>query len=103
MAREPNARIHLVATLAVVTGGWSLRVTRMEWALLVIAMALVWVAEALNAAIERLADVVSPERDPRIGRAKDLAAAGVLASAVGAATIGVLVFGPRIWAWLQGG
>jgi diacylglycerol kinase (ATP) len=101
LASEHNARVHAAATLAVVVAGLLLRVTAVEWALLVGAMALVWTAEALNAAVERLADVVRPGQDAGVGRAKDLAAGGVLASAIGAALIGLLVFVPRLLAWLS--
>jgi diacylglycerol kinase (ATP) len=100
VAREHNARIHLLASLAVVAGGVWLHVTRAEWALLAGAMALVWTAAALNTAVERLADAVAPDADARIGHVKDLAAAGVLASAIGAAVIGLLVFVPRLYGWL---
>ena len=57
-------------------------------------------AEAVNTAVETLADAVKPERHPLVGRAKDLAAAGVLLAAMAAATVGLLVFGPRVWALL---
>ncbi|MCU0621052.1 MAG: diacylglycerol kinase family protein [Gemmatimonadales bacterium] len=94
---EPNARIHFGATVAVVAAGLLLRLTALEWCALVAAMSLVWLAEALNTAIETLCDLVHPEQHPLVGRAKDVAAAGVLAAAMGAAVIGVLVFGPRLW------
>ncbi len=77
------------------TAGLLLRIDRGEWLWLVLAIGWVWTAEAFNTAIERLADRVTPERDPQIGIAKDLAAAGVLISAVGAAVIGLLVLAPK--------
>ncbi|MGH7337754.1 MAG: diacylglycerol kinase, partial [Myxococcota bacterium] len=58
--------------------------------------ALVWVAEAFNSALEALADAVHPERDARVGRAKDTAAGAVLVAAIASAVIGALVFGPRL-------
>ncbi len=73
--------------------GLLLRIDRGEWLWLVLAIGWVWTAEAFNTAIERLADRVIAERDPQIGVVKDLAAAGVLISAIGAAVIGLLVLG----------
>ena len=96
VAGEQNAWIHLVATLLVLTLGAFFPVTRIEWALLALAIAAVWAAEALNAAVERLGDAVSEASHPLVGAAKDLGAAGVLASAAGAAVVGLLVFGPRL-------
>jgi diacylglycerol kinase len=56
----------------------------------------VWLAEALNTAIERLTDLVSPEFRPLAGEVKDLAAAAVLLSALGAVAVACAVFGPSL-------
>jgi diacylglycerol kinase (ATP) len=103
VASQHNAWIHLAATLAVVALGLWLRVSRLEWALLVLAMGLVWAAEALNTALEWLGDVVEPGRNPLLGRAKDAAAAGVLLAAIAAAAVGLLVLLPRLLALLASG
>lgn len=93
---EHNAWIHLVATLAVIAAGFVFNVTRVEWCLLVFAIASVWVAEAFNTAIEFLADAVSPDVHPLIKQAKDVAAAAVLIVAIAAAVVGAIVFGPYV-------
>ena len=98
LGQEPNARIHGVASVAAVALGAWLGLSASEWCWIVLAIALVWVAEAINTALEALADAVHPERDPRIGRAKDLAAGAVLVAAIAAAVIGALLFGPRLFA-----
>ena len=95
---QHNAWIHLVATLAVVIAGKCLNVTRGEWLALVIAIGLVWTAEALNTAIEFLADEISLERRDRLGLAKDAGAAGVLLASITAAIIGLIVFVPHLMA-----
>ncbi len=100
VAGEPNAQIHTLATGLVVLLAFLLEISASGWALLVLAMGLVWAAEALNTAIERLSDRFSAERDPEVGRAKDAAAGGVLLAALAAATVGVLVLGPPLWSWL---
>lgn len=96
VATQPNARVHAVATVAVTASGVALSIDRLEWVAVAVAMALVWLAEALNTAVEFLADEVTLERRERIGQAKDVAAFGVLVAAVGAAAVGVLVFAPRL-------
>lgn len=88
---QANARLHLAATLLVVMAGIALGLNRYEWTLLALAIALVWVAEALNTAIECLADALHPEHDPLVGRAKDVAAGGVLLSSIAALIIAVLI------------
>lgn len=98
--REHNAWIHLGFATGVCAAGWWWRIDRTEWALVVFAIGSVLAAEAFNTAFETFADAVKPERHPLVGRAKDLAAGGVLLAAVGAAVVGVLVFGPRFCAWM---
>ncbi|MEY4134914.1 MAG: hypothetical protein RL386_1264 [Bacteroidota bacterium] len=93
---QPNARIHLLATAVVVWAGLYFRISTTEWALLVTAMAIVWIAEALNTALEFLTDLVSPGHHVLAGRAKDVAAAAVLLAAIAAAIIGAIIFMPYL-------
>ena len=94
---QRNARIHALATIAVVAGGCVCGVSRGEWCLLVFACAGVCSAEAMNTALEQLADAVTLERHPLIGRAKDAAAGAVLVMAIAAAVVGIFVFLPHIF------
>ena len=91
---QPNARVHAAATALVIFVGAWFRVSRLEWAALLLACAAVWAAEAFNTALESLADAAVPEFHPGIGRAKDVAAAAVLLASIGAAAVGLLVFVP---------
>ncbi len=98
LSTQHNAWIHAAATTAAVAAGVVLRIDRMEWLAVVLAIMAVWTAEALNTAFEALCNVASPEFHPLVARAKDVAAAAVLISALGAAVIGLVVFGPRLLA-----
>ena len=55
-------------------------------------------AEALNTAIEKLADAVTMEQDKNIKKAKDLGAFGVLVAAITSVVIGIFVFRPYVLA-----
>lgn len=94
---QHNAWIHAAATLSVITVGSIAGLTRMEWMAVIIAMALVWSAEAVNTAFEYLCDVASPEFHPLVEKAKNIAAAAVLICAFGALLIGALVFLPHFY------
>lgn len=98
---QHNARIHAVATLLVVGAGALLRISSVEWALIVLAIVGVWAAEALNTAVEFVVDLASPEQHPLAAKAKDVAAAGVLIAAIGAAIVGGIVFGPHVLRFLK--
>ncbi len=98
LVSTPNAWIHAAATVLVFAAGAWLGLDRDEWQWVVLAMGLVWAAEALNTAVEELGDAVTTDHHPKIGRAKDVAAGGVLLAAIAAAIIGLLVFVPRLLA-----
>ncbi|MFZ0616478.1 MAG: diacylglycerol kinase family protein [Chthoniobacterales bacterium] len=89
---QPHARLHLLATIVVVTAGIRVGLRRWEWVAIMLCIGMVWMAEALNTALEFLADEVSLEQRERIGKAKDVAAAGVLIVAMISVVIAALVF-----------
>lgn len=93
---QRNARIHLLATLAVLVVGLWLGIDPPGWALLLLAMAAVWAAELFNTALEALVDLLSPEQRASARIAKDVSAAAVLVAATAAALIGLLVLGPPL-------
>jgi len=97
---QHNAWVHAAVTIAVLAASAVLGLTRVEWCAVVIAIASVWTAEALNTALEFLCDVTSPEFHPAVKNAKDVAAGAVLITAVGAAVVGGLVLGPKLLAFL---
>lgn len=93
---QRNARIHLFAALVVGAVGVWLDVSRDDWRWLVLSVSLVWFAELVNTAFEHLCDVTSPDFNPSVRAAKDVAAGAVLICAIGAALIGVLTFMPYL-------
>ena len=98
--QEANARIHLAATLIVITAAAILEIDSNGWRWLWVVIAAVWVTEALNTAIERIADAAVPKPHPLIREAKDVAAAAVLISAFAAVLIGLSVLGPALLRFL---
>lgn len=97
---QHNAWVHLAATIVVVALGFALRVDADAWRWLIVAMGLVWVAEAVNTAFEHLCDVVQPEFHASVQRAKDIAAAAVLVCVIAATLLGVITLAPYLNAWM---
>jgi diacylglycerol kinase (ATP) len=93
---EHNSRVHLAAAVFVIILGLILHLSLVEWIALTIVTGLVFITELINSAIELLADLIDPEINPKIKRAKDYAAASVLIAAIIAIVTGVLIFVPRI-------
>jgi diacylglycerol kinase (ATP) len=93
---ESHARLHLLATVAVFAVAATLQVSRSEWQALVLTVAMVWLAEALNTALEYVCDAAVPEHHPLIGVAKDVAAGAVLITAAFALVMAGLIFIPYL-------
>lgn len=93
---EPSGRVHAAALAGVVVAGFALQVSAMEWAVLMLAAGGVLAAEALNTAVERLADRVTRDHDEAIRNVKDLAAGGVLAASLAAAVAGAAILLPKL-------
>jgi diacylglycerol kinase len=89
-------RIHLGVAAAVIMAGTWFGIDPAGWRWLVIAMALVPMAEALNTGVEQACNAITRESRPEIKAAKDVAAAGVLIAAITAVLIGASVFGPTL-------
>ena len=87
LASQHNAWVHAGASIAVIITAFALRVDRIEWCMLILAMMAVWTAEALNTAFEFLCDVASPDFHPMVARSKDVAAGAVLLSAIGSVVV----------------
>jgi diacylglycerol kinase len=99
---QRNAWIHTAATVIVAFLGFFLRINRWEWALVILAVAMVWAAEFFNTALEAIVDLTSEERQSELGKvSKDVGAAAVLIAAGAAALIGVLIFAPPLWQRVQ--
>jgi len=93
---QHNAWIHATATVIVLATALLLRVSAADWCWIILAISIVWTAEALNTAFEFLADAASPEFHPLVRDAKDVAAGAVLITAIAAAVIGTVIFWPHI-------
>jgi diacylglycerol kinase (ATP) len=101
MRSQHNAWVHAAATVLALVLAVVLHVnvrpfTPGEWCDLVVAIVLVWVAETFNTGLEILAEAISKERHPILKVAKDVAAAAVLLSALGAIIVGAILFVPPL-------
>ncbi len=93
---QRNAQIHLFVTVVVCLASAAWGLSRIEWLVLILTIALVLGMEALNTAVETVVDLAMPEYHPLAKRAKDVAAGGVLVVAIGAACVALLLFGQRL-------
>ncbi|MGD0897215.1 MAG: diacylglycerol kinase [Thermoguttaceae bacterium] len=88
--------VHLLFAAAVVTAAAVFRMGWIEWALLVVCIALVLTAEMFNSALESMARAITSERNPHIEKGLNVASAAVLLASLGAAAAGVMLFAHRL-------
>ncbi|HUH97901.1 MAG TPA: diacylglycerol kinase family protein, partial [Anaerolineales bacterium] len=93
---QRNAWIHAVASTVVFGFAFWLHVSALDWAVLILTIAMVFAAEFINTAIEAVVDLASPEKHPLAKVGKDVGAAAVLISAIAAVLIGLLILGPPL-------
>ena len=93
---ERNMKIHVLAMIIVIVLGFVLKISKLEWCICSIAIALVIGAELFNTAIETIVDMISPQKNEKAKLAKDISAAAVLVFAIGSAVAGLIIFIPKI-------
>jgi len=94
---QHNAWIHSVfATLVILTGLW-VGLKPLDWAVIVLTIAMVFTAEFINTAIEAVVDLASPVHHPLAKVGKDVGAGAVLIAALAGIVIGLLILGPPLW------
>ncbi len=98
VAGERNMKIHIAAAVAALIACAALRCTPVEWAIVIIMIALVVSAEMFNTAIESVVDLASPQIHPLAKKAKDMAAGAVLVLAIASVVVGLVVY---IGAWAR--
>lgn len=95
---QKNTRIMGVATPIVMGIALWLRISRVELAILILTITMVWLAEFVNAGIEAAVDLASPEIHPMAKVGKDVASAAVLLGVVASILIGLLLLAPPLLA-----
>lgn len=94
---EPNSLLHLLAAAGAFSAGCYFGLNRNEWLWMASAVALVFITEILNTAMENLVDLVQPEYHPLAGKVKDLCAGAVLLAALYALVVACSIFLPYIF------
>lgn len=94
-SRECNVKSHLITAIIVLLAAWWTGISRVEWIIVLVLIGLMIALELLNAAVERVVDLVTVEKHLLAKQAKDLAAGAVLVFAITSAVIGALIFLPK--------
>ncbi len=94
-SKEQNMKSHVLSAIIVILAGYFTGLSRIEWYIVLLLIALMLALEMINTAIERVVDLASPDIHPLAKQAKDIAAGAVLVFALFSAIIGLLIFLPK--------
>jgi diacylglycerol kinase len=95
--KEQNAKVHLVAAIAVILLSIWFRINRFEIIVILFSIAFVWIAEMFNTVIEKAMDLISPEWHPKVKIIKDVSAGAVLLASIAAVITGLIIFIPKFF------
>lgn len=99
---EQSFRVQTTAGLLVLILALIFHVKIWEAVALLLVIMMVLVLELINSVFERVVDVLKPRMHPYVETVKDIMAAVVLISSVGAILIGFLILGPYVLDFLGG-
>ncbi len=96
LVNEHNVRVHLFLSVLSICAGFYFQISTNEWIAILICIGMVLSIEAANSSIEKLVDLVSPQKNQIAGLVKDIAAAAVLIASMSALLVAAMIFVPRI-------
>lgn len=93
---EASIKVQVFIGILMTAAGFFFEISSTEWTIQILAIALVLGVEGMNTAIEKMADFVQPDHDPRIGFIKDVSAGAVMLVSIAACIVGLIIYGPKI-------
>lgn len=94
---EASIKVQLGIALVMTAAGFYFEISNTEWILQLFAIAMVMGIEGMNTAVEKVADFVQPNFDPKIGFIKDIAAGAVMIVSIAATIIGLIIYLPKFF------
>tara|TARA_R110002051_G_scaffold323938_1_gene419227 strand:+ start:10460 stop:10831 length:372 start_codon:yes stop_codon:yes gene_type:complete len=94
---EASIKVQVFIGLLITGAGFYFEISNIEWILQIFAIALVIGIESMNTAVEKVADFIQPEFDPKIGFIKDIAAGAVMIVSIAATIIGLIIYVPKFF------
>ncbi|SFC31213.1 diacylglycerol kinase (ATP) [Flagellimonas taeanensis] len=93
---EASIKIQFFIALLMTAAGFLFEISSTEWIVQLLSIGMVMGVEGVNTAIEKMADYIQPQRDPKIGLIKDISAGAVMIVSVIASIIGLIIYVPKL-------
>ncbi len=96
VTKESSIKIQFVITILMTIAGFYFEISKTEWLIQILTIALVMGIEGVNTAIEEVANFIHPEYHEKIGYIKDVAAGAVFIAAICAVIVGCIIYIPKL-------
>lgn len=94
---ESSIQIQVFCAILLTIAGFYFNISTTEWLIQCLAIGLILTVEAVNTAIEKIADFIHPDFNKKIGTIKDVAAGAVFIAAISAIIIGLIIYIPKMF------
>lgn len=94
---ETSLKIQFIIAIIVIAGGIYYNISLTEWVVQFLAIGMVMSVEAINTAIEEIANFIHPEFHVKIGLIKDISAGAVFIASIFASIVGLIIYLPKIF------
>lgn len=96
ISTQRNLKIQLAFAFLAIVFGILLKISTIEWAIIIFTIMFVLFAEMINTSIESAVDLCTEEFNEKAKIAKDVAAGAVLIASLNSIAIGIFIFGNKI-------
>ena len=96
LCKEASIQVQAVIAIIMIIAGFYFEISTTEWMFQILAIGMVLGIEALNTAVEEIADFVHPDFHNKIGFIKDVAAGAVFFAAIAAVIVGCIIYIPKL-------
>ena len=96
LTTEDSIKMQVFMAVIVTIMGFCFDISNIEWMLQFLAIGMVLVAEALNTAVEKIADFVHPDFHAKIGFIKDIAAGAPVFAGIISLILAGFIYIPKI-------
>ncbi|HRY36943.1 MAG TPA: diacylglycerol kinase family protein [Candidatus Magasanikbacteria bacterium] len=93
---EPNFRLQILLGFVTIFLSYIFELRRSEWIIIVLLISMVLVMEIFNTALEQFTDLLKPRLHHYVKAVKDVMAAAVFMTALGALIVGIIIFWPHM-------
>ncbi|MCH3882734.1 MULTISPECIES: diacylglycerol kinase family protein [Tenacibaculum] len=96
LTTEDSIKAQSFFALIAIIAGFYFNISSIEWMIQLLVIGLVLVAEAVNTAVEKVADFIHPDYHKKIGFIKDIAAGAPAIAALVSLAIAAIIYLPKI-------